>query len=395
MTNRSSRRAFLASGLALPVAASGNQTAPAPKSRPAAAPQGMVYSTLGKTGLKVSRLGMGGNAASDPTVISAAFDLGINLFDTARTYNNGNTERMLGAILKDKRKDVIFQTKTTAKSKAEALRDLEASLRELGTDYIDIWHLHGRNTPAEVSDELFEVQRLAKQQGKIRFAGVSMHFTMKEMIPYLIKTGQIDVILTAYNFSMGPEMEMEKTIAAARVAGIGIIAMKAMAGGFARITRGDRLYTDNPAALTARLKQNGAMVSALKWALRNKDVNAAIVAIIDREQLVEDAAAVPAPFTDTDKKMLAAQLEFIKPLYCRMCGDCVGKCSQGLPVAEMLRILSYADGYGQFPMARERFLELPESVRQVRCSDCTTCAVECPNGVRVAQRLRRAQEWLA
>jgi predicted aldo/keto reductase-like oxidoreductase len=355
----------------------------------------MVYSTLGKTGLKVSRLGMGGNAASDPTVISAAFDLGINLFDTARTYNNGNTERMLGAILKDKRKDVIFQTKTTAKSKDEALRDLEASLRELGTDYIDIWHLHGRNTPAEVSDELFETQRLAKQQGKIRFAGVSMHFTMKQMIPYLIKTGATDVILSAYNFSMGPEMEMEKHLAAARAAGIGIIAMKAMAGGFARIQRGDRLYTDNPAALTARLKQNGAMVSALKWALRNKDVNAAIVAIVDREQLAENAAAVPLPFGDADKKMLAAQLDFITPLYCRMCGECVGKCPQGLPVAEMLRILSYADGYRQFPMARQRFLELPEAVREVRCSDCSSCAVDCPNGVRVAQRLTRAQEWLA
>ncbi len=383
MPNRPSRRVFLASGLALPVAAS------------AAPAQGMIYGVLGKTGLKVSRLGIGGNVASDPSVLLLAYDLGVNLFDTARSYNSGNSERVLGSLFgKDKRKNVLLQTKSTARTKDEALRDLETSLRDLATDYIDIWHLHGRNTPAEVNDGLFEAQRLAKQQGKIRFAGVSMHFTMKEMIPYLVKLGQTDVILTSYNFSMPPEMEMEKHIAAARAAGIGIVAMKTMAGGFARIQRGDRLYTDNPQALTARLKQPGAMPAALKWALRNKNVDTAIVAVTDREQLEENVAATPATFTDSDRKLLAAQLDFIRPLYCRMCGECAGRCPQGLPVGDMLRILSYADGYGDLPLARERFRELPERVRRVRCSDCVSCAVECPNGVRVASRLRKAQQLL-
>jgi predicted aldo/keto reductase-like oxidoreductase len=355
----------------------------------------MVYTPLGKTGLKVSRLGIGGNAASDTSVLAMAADMGVNLFDTARTYSSGNTERMLGAALKDKRKSVLLQTKTTATTKDAALRDLEASLREMATDYLDIWYLHGRNTPAEITDDLFEAQRLAKQQGKIRLAGVSMHFTMKDMVSYLMKRGQTDVILTAYNFSMPAEMEMEKTLAAAREAGIGIMTMKTMAGGFARIQRGDRLYTDNPQALTSRLKQPGAMVSALKWALRNKSVDTAVVGTLDREQLEENVAAVAAPFTEADRKLLAAQLDFIRPLYCRMCGACEGQCSQGLPVAAMLRILSYADGYGQFPMARERFLELPESVRQVRCTGCAACAVRCPHGVRVADRLTKAQTLLA
>jgi aryl-alcohol dehydrogenase-like predicted oxidoreductase/NAD-dependent dihydropyrimidine dehydrogenase PreA subunit len=355
----------------------------------------MAYGTLGKTGLKVSRLGFGGNAASDPSVIAAAFDTGVNFFDTARIYNNGNSERMLGAVFAGKRKDVVFATKTAATTKDEALRDLDASLKALGTDYVDIWHLHGRNAPADIADGVFEAQRIAKQQGKIRFAGVSMHFTMKDMIPYLMKLGQTDVILAAYNFSMPPDMEMEKTIAAARQAGIGIIAMKTMAGGFARIQRGDRLYTDNPKALTDRLKQPGAMVSALKWAFRNKNVDTAIVGITDRDQLGENAAAVAQPFTDGDRGLLSAQLDFIRPLYCRMCGACAGACPRGLPVADMLRILSYADGYGQFPLARERFLALPEGVRQVRCADCSVCAVRCPNGVRVPDRLRKAQEWLA
>jgi hypothetical protein len=91
------------------------------------------------------------------------------------------------------------------------------------------------------------------------------------MIPYLMKLGQTDIILCAYNFSMPPDMEMENTIAAARQAGIGIVAMKTMAGGFARIQLGDRLYTDNPKALTDKLKHPGAMVSAMKWVLPEQE----------------------------------------------------------------------------------------------------------------------------
>jgi predicted aldo/keto reductase-like oxidoreductase len=124
-------------------------------------------------------------------------------------------------------------------------------------------------------------------------------------------------------------------------------------------------------------------------------VDTVIAGMVDREQLEENIAATPATFTDADGKLLAAQLEFIRPLYCRMCGECAGKCPQGLPVADMLRILSYADGYGEFSFARDRFRELPESVRQVRCGQCSECAIECPNGVRVAERLRKAQDWLA
>jgi aryl-alcohol dehydrogenase-like predicted oxidoreductase len=308
MANRSSRRAFLASGLALPVAVSANQTLPtggrpAPAEPPPPAGQ-MVYSDLGKTGLKVSRLGIGGSARSDASVLDLAYDMGVNFFDTARSNDAGNTERMLGAAFKSKRKRVVISTKTTAKSKDEALRDLEASLRELGSDYIDIWYMQARNVPADISSGLLEAQRLAKQQGKIRFSGVSMHFTMKDMIRHLMKLRRTDVILTAYNFTMPPEMEMEKTIAAARAAGIGVVVMKTMAGGLARIARGDLPYAGDREALARRLRQPGAMASALKWALRNKNVDAALVGVITPDQLTENVAGVSAPFSGADRKLL-------------------------------------------------------------------------------------------
>jgi len=70
-------------------------------------------------------------------------------------------------------------------------------------------------------------------------------------------------------------------------------------------------------------------------------------------------------------------------------------CEKGLPVADTLRFLSYVEGYGQCAMAREKFLELPERVRQIRCRDCSSCSVNCPNGVEVQKRLMHAQELLA
>jgi predicted aldo/keto reductase-like oxidoreductase len=88
-------------------------------------------------------------------------------------------------------------------------------------------------------------------------------------------------------------------------------------------------------------------------------------------------------------------LDYITPLYCRMCGQCNGKCAKGLPVADMLRYLTYADGYGQFSLGREKFLELSAEVSEVRCNLCPTCTVNCPFGVNVANRLSRAQEMFA
>jgi len=398
-SSRSSRRGFLASGLALTKVASASRTGE-PGQTPAA--PALRYGVLGKTGLKVTRLGFGCLAVADSSVISKALDMGINFFDTARSYMRGNSERMLGAALKGRRKDVILETKSTAPTKAAVLQELEASLKELGTDYVDIWYLHSKNNPEDVKDELLEAQRIAKQQGKIRFAGVSTH--VRSTISYLQKLGQTDVILTSYNFSMPPEMGMEKTLAAARQAGIGIVAMKTMAGGYSRVERWDdgstrgresQVVFEDPKTIMGKLKQPGFMPAALRWALRNQDVDTAIVGMIDTDQLEENFAAMSAPFTEADQKQLSAQLERIRPLYCRMCGVCAGQCPQGLPVADMLRILTYADGYGQFPLAREKYLELPERVREVRCGDCAACAVRCPNGVAVAARIRRAQELLA
>ena len=382
MNNLTSRREFLAAGVCAPAAAAMlDETLE---------PANLNRRKLGKTGLEVLPLGFGCMTTSDPAVIERAADVGINYFDTARSYQGGNNERMVGAALKAKRSQVIIASKTPGKTKEEALADLETSLRELGTDYLDVWYLHNRNRPEDLNDDLFETQQAAKKAGKIRFAGVSTHFNMPDMLAYLVKRGQTDVTLASYNFTMKPELG--EAIESARRAGMGVVAMKVLAGGFSRIQRGDRLYGVSPGALTDTLKQPGAMSAAIKWVLKNRSVDTAIVCMTDFDQLDENRKAMSERFTERDEKLLAAQLAYIRPLYCRMCGACSGVCEKGVPVADMLRVLSYAEGYGQFPMARARFLELPEKARAMRCGDCGRCSVNCPNGVEVRSRLMRAQD---
>jgi hypothetical protein len=105
---------------------------------------------------------------------------------------------MVGAALKKVRPKVIISSKSAARTKQEVLADLDTSLRELGTDCLDIWYLHMKNEPEQVTEDLLEAQRLAKQNGKIRFAGVSTHFNMDRMLAHLAKLGQTDVVLTTY-----------------------------------------------------------------------------------------------------------------------------------------------------------------------------------------------------
>ena len=336
--------------------------------------------------MKVTSVGFGCMITSDQSVIEKAADLGITYFDTARSYQGGNNERMVGAALKSKRKNLVLSSKTGAATKQDALNHLETSLKELGTDYLDIWYLHGKSRAAQLTDELIEAQQMAKKDGKVRFVGISTHGGQAEVIPALIaRKDHFDVVLTAYNFTLDPGFYT--LLESAAKEGLGVVAMKVMAGGFRRVKPGDKVYDT--------LKREGAMLSALKWVLKNPNVHTTVPSITDMDQLDENMRAMTSPFTDADQKTLIAQLEHVRPLYCRMCGRCEGTCPQGLPVSDMLRFLSYAEGYGEFRLGRESFLGLPQQVRDVRCNLCRTCAVTCPNGVRVAERLSRAQEVFA
>jgi hypothetical protein len=395
VNRESSRRNFLAAGLVLPAVASASRTsgqssqAAAPSSPQASQSKSSApafqYRTLGKTGLKVTSLGFGCMITSDGSVITRAADMGITYFDTARSYSGGNNERMVGAALKGKRDRITLSTKTGGRTKQEALDHIDKSLSELGTDHVDIWYLHGKGKPEDVTDDLIEAQQIAKKAGKIRFAGVSTHQGQKELLPWLAKNPNVDVILTTYNFTMEPFMN--DVIAEASQAGKGIVCMKVMAGG----TRGRGASP----ALVEKLHREGALTSALKWVLRNPHIGTTIPSMTDMDQLDANLKAMTQPFGATDENILAMRLEHIAPFYCRLCGECAGQCRQGLPVQDVLRFATYAEGYGQFALGRERYLELHPSHAQAKCGDCAECTVKCPYGVKVAREMARAQELFA
>jgi predicted aldo/keto reductase-like oxidoreductase len=292
---------------------------------------------------------------------------------------------MVGAALKSRRDKITLSSKSKSSTYAQAMEHLETTLRELQTDHIDIWYLHALSSPSEVKDELLDAQDEARRQGKVRFRGVSTHSNMTELIPALVAKGRTDVVLTGYNFTM--DAKMDATLDAAAKAGMGIVAMKVMAGGFRSNKPGTPLHE--------KLSRQGAMAAALKWAVRNPYVHTSIPGIQDLDMLDDNFKAVAAGWKQSDAPVLAAQLKAITPLYCTVCGKCGYQCEKGLPHSDIIRIVSYADGYGQFGLARERWQELPEEVRAVKCADCTACCVKCPHGVNVAGRVGLAQEWFA
>ena len=389
MSLKTSRRDFLSAGLMVPVAGAASnlgllQSTEKPPMRPAEGPVKLDYRVLGNTGLKVTTVGFGCMITSDPSVVQHAADIGINYFDTAREYQHGNNERMVGAALAAKRKQVMLSTKSQAGDKTSLLKELDTSLSELKTDYVDIWFLHAKDKPTDIRDDMIEAQNIAKQQGKIRFAGMSTH-ALPLMAEWTVQKKAFDVVLTVCNFAM--DKSMDDAISAVAKTGTGVVGMKVMAGGFRRLKPTDPLYS--------QLQRDGAMLAALKWVLNKPAMSTTIPSMTDMDQLDENLRAMAEPFSAGDDKILAAHLDRIRPLYCRFCGQCDGACAKGLPVADMLRFLTYADGYGQFALARERFQALPAELTSVRCGDCAECSVNCPHGVHVAERLTRAQELFA
>jgi predicted aldo/keto reductase-like oxidoreductase len=197
-----------------------------------------------------------------------------------------------------------------------------------------------------------------------------------------------DVMLTTYNFTMAPEIGDAIHLAAA--AGLGVVAMKVMAGG----NKPGRMPNDGGKTKEI-LGKEGAMLAALRWALRNPDVRTTIPSITDADQLEENMKAMAAPLSPAEQQLLEVRSAGIRPFYCNMCNECAGTCAKGLPVADVLRFYMYSENYGEFGLGRDNFRQLPARLQSVRCGDCRECSVECPNGVRVMERLTRAQEMFA
>jgi len=373
-----SRRQFLQAGLALPAAGLVSSNT---MEVPSATPNGLTFRTLGNTGLKVTSVGCAAGAVPDPDILARALELGINYYDTARIYGQGKSEQILGKAIQGKRDKIVLASKTYSNTKAKILEDIETSLKTLGTDHLDIYHQHSRHTPQEITDEMIETMELVKKQGKTRFIGVSTH-DPNAMVDFILKAGKFDVVQTTYSYAIGAPFR-DAAIARLHKAGIGVVAMKVV------------IATATPKGDKGNHLSNEGGLAAIKWVLRNPSISTTVPWSETKEELEINFRAMTEEFTPADEKILFVRNEQIRELYCRMCFQCKGKCPKGVPVADELRFLAYNDFKGNFHEARESFWELPRNIRSIRCAECAECVVQCPNGVKVHERLIRAQELLA
>jgi aryl-alcohol dehydrogenase-like predicted oxidoreductase len=359
-----SRRAFLALGAA--AAAAPLVPAGARAARPATR-------VLGRTRLAVSEVGMGVMITPTPDVVRAALDAGVTYFDTARAYMGGRNEAILGEGLGARRTHVTVATKCHPHGGAQAIvASCEESLRALGTDYVDILQLHGLTSREEVLDpRSIEGLETLRAAGKIRFAGVTTHTNMAEVIGAAVEAKVYDTVLTAFNFRN--PAGLGEAVASAADAGVGVIAMKVMAGG----------YPD------AGFPGLNPFQAALRWVLRQKGVATSIPSLVTYEQLEQNLAAASASFGALDALSLGAYARAIEGRHCRLCGGCAGQCPRGADVPALMRALMYAEGYGQPGLARETL-----AAAGCPCAGCGECTVTCRGGIRVPGRIAAALRLL-
>jgi aryl-alcohol dehydrogenase-like predicted oxidoreductase len=294
-----------------------------------------LYRTLGKTGLKVPVISFGVMRSDNPGLCKAAYDKGIRLFDTANGYQGGNNELMLGKFFKDfKRDSFILATKVKPNTDRDGkpgdqttpekfLEMFNTSLSRLQMDYVDILYIHDVSNPdiLEYKPIVKTIKKL-KREGKIRFMGFSTHRNEPAVINAAADTNNWDVILTQYNYKVAYLADLNTAIKKAAGAGIGIVAMKTLAGGGFL----DRERT-KPMNTTA----------ALKWVLSNPDVHTTIPGMTNFDQLELNAKILEdISLNDQEKNDLLAD-NSAPGLLCSGCMKCLPLCRNRLPVPDLMR----------------------------------------------------------
>lgn len=381
--NRFSRRGFIKKGIA--GAAGAMTVAPALKSSVHRPEQGNItYRTLGKTNLKVPVVSFGVMRADNPALCKAAHDAGIFLFDTANGYQNGNNETMLGDLFKEvPRNSFLLQTKvkpagvgrdglpTDQTTSDDFLEKFNVSLSRLKMDYVDILFVHDISNPEflEYKPIINTLQRI-KKQGKAKHIGFSTHGNMAAVINAASDSDTWDVILTSYNFKLENIDEMNTALRKANNAGLGIVAMKTLAGG--GFLDKEKTRPVNTAA-------------ALKWALSNKDVHTAIPGMTTFDHLdINLKVLEDITMTESERKdLLIASGE--TGLYCTGCIKCLPDCPFDLPVPDLMRAYMYAYGYSDIPMAYSLLGDL--GTGSSPCINCDACRIKCTKKFNLKEKI--------
>ena len=200
--------------------------------------------TLGKTGQRLTCIGMGGArfhlASFDEGVslVRRAYDLGINYFDMARSYWNGRAEEVYGAAIQPFRKNIFLTTKTGMRTRKEAEAELDLSLKLMKTDYVDLWQMHGVNEKDDIArifapGGALEAFEAARKAGKCRFIGFSGHADPDYNVEMLLRYGRFDTVLMPLHVTDTVHLSFEKNALPVAVEkGLGILGMKIFGNAF-------------------------------------------------------------------------------------------------------------------------------------------------------------------
>jgi len=344
----------------------------------------IIYRTLGKTGLKVPVVSFGVMRSDNSALVKAGYDAGITMFDTAHGYMNGRNEEMLGNffsslprdsfILATKVKPAGVDSRTGLPSRdttaADFLAKFDLSLQRLKMDYVDILYMHAVDSVEMVRHkEIVNTMLELKKSGRVKFIGISTHKNEPLVINTMAADGIWDVVLTSYNFKQTYLSEMNSALKAAGEAGIGVVAMKTMAGGW---LDKEKTRAVNPQA-------------ALKWVLSNPDVHTTIPGITAFDQLTADLVVMKdINLTVSEKDELLAGIS-CQGLYCNACSICKPGCRNNLPIPELMRAYMYAYGYGNLRMASELISET--AAKGDPCAGCDTCVATCVKGFDLREKI--------
>lgn len=359
----------------------------------------MRYRRLGKTELSVSVIGFGAIKLPrvDPETaveaIRCAVDLGINFIDTARGY--GDSERKIGMAIKGIRDKVIIATKTAARTADGAMRELETSLKELGTDYIDLFQLHSVSDQ-ETYDQVmskggaYEALLRAKDEGLVRHIGVTMHRALETM-KQAITSNCFETIMLAYS-PLDQECVGREIIPLAYEHDMGIIIMKPLSGG-QLCSRLNPSPNDPP-------QKDEVVFESLRFIISNEMVSTVIPGMTCVREVIENAwvGDAPLPMTEDERRKLMETIGKLQKSYrygqtCLRCGYCL-PCTQGIRIPDVF--FAYDMWYGYPENLRHMGIELYMSleVKPSECVECGECEERCPAGLPIRQRLKEVAEEL-
>ena len=336
----------------------------------------MNYVTLGRTGLNCAQVSFGGipiqrsDAANTAAVVDALEKHGMNYIDTARGYTV--SEEYLGAALKGRREKFILATKSMSRGYEAMKADVETSLRNLQTDYIDVYQLH--NLHLKDFEQVFGPEGAyralaeAKAAGKIGFIGATFH-NVGAMEKAVEEYGDlIDTVMFPYNIV---ETHGEEVLRSARAKGIGTICMKPMAGG--------NLEDWN---------------LALKFVAASEAIDIAIPGMGSVEEVERNAAAARqfGPLTEGELTACETVRRELGQQFCRRCGYC-GPCTVGIDIPGTFTLVNYLRKYDLAQWAKGRYASAAH--HGTECVDCGLCETRCPYGLPIRTMLKTAHRELS